>query len=130
MQQPNEFLIFLIIFNGLVTLVIAFGVFTVKSIYKKIALTDIEVKDNRTHWDEEHSKLIANNTAQFLQLIEKQGTVKVELIKEQNSVKEHLLTQQTRVKEELVSHYSVVERDLVKAIHELSLTLERHMAKD
>ena len=129
----------LVIFNGLVTLVIAFGFFTVKSIYKKIADTDKTVKEDRQHWDREHAKLIENSSARFVELIEKQNMVKIELITQQNSVKENLLyqqnsvkeelmSQQTAIKSELINHYTVIERDLVKSIGELNVILKEHLA--
>lgn len=139
MQQPNDFSIFLIIFNGLVTLVIAFGFFTIKAIYKKIAETDAEQKENRNHWDVEHAKLIENSSDEYTKLIEKQNTVKIELIKQQsdvkenlvyqqNSVKEELMSQQVAIKSELMNHYSLIERDLVRSINELNIILKEHLA--
>src|ERR1017187_5599272 len=109
----NDYALFLMIFNGLVTLVITFGFFTLKAIYKKIALTDAVVKEDRQHWDREHAKLIENSSAKFVELIEKQNNVKVELITQQNDVKTHLLNQQNLVKEELMTQQSAIKSELI-----------------
>lgn len=130
MQQPNDFSIFLIIFNGLVTLVIALGIFIVKSIYKKIAVTDEQAKENREHSDGELMKMTKSVNDNYVELLEKQNLVKVDLIREQNVVKEHLVSQQIKVKDDLMAHYTIVERDLVKAINALNTTLEVHISKD
>src|ERR1039458_609550 len=113
MTSINDFSIFLVIFNGLVTLVIGFGFFTVKSIYKKIALTDQKVENNREHWDREHAKLIENSSTKFVELIEKQNRVKIELITQQNEVKTHLISQQNIVKEELMSQQTAIKSELI-----------------
>src|ERR1035441_7461906 len=106
MQPTNDFSIFLVVFNGLVTLVIGFGFFTIKSIYKKIAETDQKVEANREHWDREHANLIENSSNKYTLLIEKQNDVKVELIKQQNDVKSELIDQQHKVKADLINHYT------------------------
>lgn len=129
MGQTNDFSIFLIIFNGLVTLVITFGFFTVKSIFKKIDKADQTAKEDREYSNRELVKLTKDSGERFAELIEKQGTVKAELIKEQNTVKDHVISQQTKIKEELMGHYAITERGLTKAINDLNITLEKHIAK-
>jgi len=111
--------IIILIFNGLLTIVFALIIYTVKGITRRIDTLEIDVKGIKGNYLERFNAVLKN-----------QSDVKIELIKQQFSVKEELVKQQVQVKEELIKHNVETKDELLGAINQINIAFAGHTAKE